>query len=156
MPFGQFTFGWPARAKHGKAGRERNSGRSLNSSTTYQTCGKVGCGTKRRNKSIHFRSSYIIARIPLQSEKRFRRAVFLTASPREKRFGANSNIFRTFCLRPHGTWIPMRFFTAPFLLNAQGNPDGSPAHTPSFRFRHGSGGYNCKRRASFRSPFRVM
>ena len=93
MPFGQFTFGWPARAKHGKAGRERNSGRSLNSSTTYQTCGKVGCGTKRRNKSIHFRSSYIIARIPLQSEKRFRRAVFLTASPRGKRLGLRPVIF---------------------------------------------------------------
>ena len=52
--------------------------------------------------------------------------------------------------------VKICILTSGFLLNAQGNPNGSPAHTPSFRFRHGSDVCDCKRRASFRSPFRVM
>ena len=74
--------GWPRR------GRERNAGINLKVCTAKQTCSEVGHRIQPRSRSSHFLSSNVTARIPLQSENRFRRADFLTASPREKRLGA--------------------------------------------------------------------
>jgi len=47
--------------------------------------------------------------------------------------GKKSDIRRTFCrLPPAGGFVRVHC-----TLDAQGNPDGSPAHTPSLRFMNG-------------------
>ena len=83
-PFPPPGGGWPRR------GRERNAGGKLKVSTTKQTSARVTTKSAHWWRSLHFRNRYIATRIPLQSENRFRRADFLTASPRGKRLGATA------------------------------------------------------------------
>ena len=69
------------------AGRKRNAGGKPKVCTSTQTSTRVATKTAHRWRSLDFYNRYIAARIPLQSGNRFRRADFLTASPRGKRFG---------------------------------------------------------------------
>ena len=50
-----------------EGGRERNSGRNLQASTTQQTSNSVTTKTARLWRSLPFQNHYVTARIPLQS-----------------------------------------------------------------------------------------
>ena len=71
-------------------GSGEECGRKPESQHNKQTSTSVTTKSAHWWRSLHFRNRYIAARIPLQSENRFRRADFLTASPRGKRLGATA------------------------------------------------------------------
>ena len=59
--------GGPPERSEEKAGRKRNAGGTPNVNTTKQTYSQVGYRIQPRNRSLLFKSSQVISRIPLQS-----------------------------------------------------------------------------------------